>query len=505
MSETWDFVSTLCTDNIMYIILFLVLICYLYASKKPKNIPPGPRRVFPILGNIPDLIGKDVIQVFKHFREKYGDVFSVYMGGQLIVVLNGYDTIKDALVKRGKWFNDRPRNKIFTGREGETGIIFSSGEFHREQRKFVITGLQKLALNSSAIEDRINTEVEHLVAELCEKGPGPFDVKDMITASVANVIFGIVASKRFGYDDEEFLMYHKRMNENAELIGSTSVIVNCFPWLQYLPWDPFKMKKPVENAEAIKNLLISPICEEHIATFDENNMRDLVDLFIGEMKKSENEANSSYNYRQLLAVFWDLLGAGSETTATTIRWAILYLINFPNIQRRLRADIINAVGDRLPRMNDIKELPYVEAFILEILRVANVAPLGVPRAVECEDDVTFHGYTIPKNCNIIVNMQSVFNDPTLFTDPNTFRPERFINADGTVDKPVEFIPFGIGRRVCAGEIVARMELFLFISALVQRFEFHPSESGVIPPLTGELGITYKPKDYCVRILETSAG
>ena len=496
-----ELVCSFCAHNIIYIVLILTFMIYLYAMRKPQSLPPGPTVFLPVIGNIPDLMGKDVIQVFRKLREKHGDVFSVYMGNQLIIVLNGYAAIKEALVKHGKWFNGRPKNKILTGPEGETGIIFSSGEFWKEQRKFVITGLQKLALNSSAIEDRISAEVEYLIEQLAEKGPEPFDIKDMVTASVANVIFGIVASKRFKYDDENFLMYQKLVNENAELIGSVSVIVNCFPWLQYIPSDPFKMNTPVQNAEKIKSMLYAPICDDHIATFDKNNMRDLVDLFIYEMRQQEND-NSSYNYRQLLAVFGDLLGAGSETTATTIRWALLYLINYPDIQKKLRADIISTIGkNQLPRMSDLKQLPYVEAFILEVIRIANVAPLGVPHAVECDTDFSFQGYTIPKNCNLIVNLQSVFKDADLFKDPNDFKPERFLGADGTVDKPVEFIPFGIGRRICAGEMVAKMELFLFISALIQRFEIS-SSNDVMPSLRGELGITYKPLPFSICISET---
>ena len=502
--SNWDICSVFFTENLTPIVVILaILTFYMYATRKSKQIPPGPKIWLPQLGNIPNLIGKDVLKVFRTLHKQHGDVFSFYMGRQLVVVLNGYDTIKEALVKHGKWFNGRPKNKLLTGPEGETGIIMSSGEFHKEQRKFLITGLQKLALDSSAIEDRIVIEVEYLLAQLSKKVLEVFDVKDMITASVGNVIFGIVASKRFEYDDEEFLLYHERVNENAELVGSASVIVNCFPWLKYLPFDLFKMKKLVENAETVKTTLISPICDEHLATFDENNIRDLVDLFIAEMKKHENGTNSSYNYRQLLAVFWDLLGAGTETSSTTIRWAILYLINYPEIQDRLRADITNTIGnDRLPRMSDIKHLPYVEAFILETLRVASVAPLGVPHGVESDEDVTFRGYTIPEHCNIILSMQSIFKDPDLFADPETFNPDRFINSDGNVDKPSELINFGIGRRMCAGETVAKMELFLFITALVQSFEFKPSHGSAIPPLEGELGITYKPKPFQVSISKT---
>ena len=500
----WDICIAFCTENLTSTVLGIVAVfAYVYATRKSKGIPPGPTIWLPVMGNIPNLIGKDVLKVFQSLHKQHGDVFSFYMGSQLMVVLNGYGTIKEALVKHGKWFNGRPKNKTLTGPEGETGIIMSSGEFHKEQRKFLITGLQKLALNSSAIEDRIINEVEYLIDQFHQKCVDAIDVKDMITASVGNVIFGIVASKRFEYDDKDFLLYHERVNENAELVGSASVIVNCFPWMKYLPFDLFKMKKIIQNAETVKTTLISPICDEHIATFDENNIRDLVDLFIAEMKKHEAETNTSYNYRQLLAVFWDLLGAGTESSSTTIRWSILYLLHYPEIQDRLRTDITNVIGkDRLPRMSDAKHLPSVEAFILEILRIANVAILGVPHGIESDVDVTFRGYTIPEQSNIILNMQSIFKDPNLFNDPETFNPDRFIDAEGNVDKPQKLISFGIGRRMCAGEPVAKMELFLFITALIQNFDLKPAQDGVLPSLEGELGITYKPKPFQVRISKT---
>ena len=491
------------TEHILLIVTCLTILFYLLTTRKPYNIPPGPRILVPFIGNIPDLFGKDVFSVFKNFREKYGDLVSIYVGSQLIIIVNGYDTIKDALIKKGKWFNGRPKNEVLLGPDKEPGIIFASGESWKEQRKFVINSLQKLALNSSAMEDRILNEVEYFIEELGGNiGDKPFEIKNMIARGVTNVIFGIVAGKHYEYDDDDFLFFQKLVRENTALIGSISVIVNCFPWLRYLPFDPFKMKTPVANAERLKARIFSPICKEHMETFNENNIRDLVDLFIVEIKKNETNPESIFNYRQLLALFGDLVGAGSETTSTTIEWAILYLVNHPTIQEKLRDDINSVVGkDRLPRLRDMEHLPFVEAFILEVIRIASVAPLALPHALDSDTDITFQGYTMPKNCNVIINLQSVFKDPCLFKDPTEFKPERFIDTDGNVQKPVELIPFGLGRRVCAGEMVAKMELFLFISALIQNYKISPPSADAMPALVGELGATYSPKQFFIRILK----
>ena len=140
MWAVWNII----TEHILLIVTCLTILFYLLTTRKPYNIPPGPRILVPFIGNIPDLFGKDVFSVFKNFREKYGDLTSIYVGSQLIIIINGYDTIKDALVKKGKWFNGRPKNEVLLGPDKEPGIIFASGESWKEQRKFVINSLQNL-------------------------------------------------------------------------------------------------------------------------------------------------------------------------------------------------------------------------------------------------------------------------------------------------------------------------------------------------------------------------
>ncbi|KAL3887171.1 hypothetical protein ACJMK2_027121 [Sinanodonta woodiana] len=133
---------------------------------------------------------------------------------------------------------------------------------------------------------------------------------------------------------------------------------------------------------------------------------------------------------------------------------------------------------------------------MEILRVYPVAPLAVPHAVSKE--IIFKGYRIPEGTTVLVNLYSVLRDPSTFKDPDVFRPERYLDADGHLTKPEEYIPFSIGRRVCLGESVARMELFLFIASLVQKFEFLPVDGDLLPERKGIIGITYFPVPFLIR-------
>lgn len=221
-----------------------------------------------------------------------------------------------------------------------------------------------------------------------------------------------------------------------------------------------------------------------------------------EMEKDKKLGeDSDFSYKQMAQVVGDLFGAGSETTATSIRWAVLFLLNFLEVKCRLQREIDRIIpGERLPCLANKPYIPFVEAFVMETLRYGNVAPLAVPHGI-VENDVIFEGYLIPKNTSVIFNLDSILSDPSIFEDPWRFNPDRFLDESGNLLKPKEFLPFGIGRRVCLGEAVARMELFLFLTAMIKEFDFLPPEEGVVPKIKGVVGITYSPNPYRVRVVK----
>ena len=144
--------------------------------------------------------------------------------------------------------------------------------------------------------------------------------------------------------------------------------------------------------------------------------------------------------------------------------------------------------DRAICLEDKMKLTYVEATIMDILRHVDVEPLSLMRIVP--RDIEFKGYTIPNDTLIIPNIDSVLSDLKIWGDPKVFRPERFLDENGRLIKPEEWIPFLFGPRNCLGESLARMELFLFLSSMLQKFEFVTSEK-CFPTLEGQLGFSQK--------------
>jgi len=134
---------------------------------------------------------------------------------------------------------------------------------------------------------------------------------------------------------------------------------------------------------------------------------------------------------------------------------------------------------------------------MELLRVTSIVSTGNPHAVT--EDVEFHGYLIPKGTAVYSSLYSTHHDPEVWGDPENFRPERFLSKDGTrAERHESLIPFSIGKRSCLGELLARDQLFLFITSLVQRFNIVPEAGKPKPTLDPKLGqLTLEPHHFSV--------
>ncbi|CAH1252322.1 CYP2U1 [Branchiostoma lanceolatum] len=153
---------------------------------------------------------------------------------------------------------------------------------------------------------------------------------------------------------------------------------------------------------------------------------------------------------------------------------------------QVHQEIDSVLGQTPPSYAQRSLLPYTTATLAEVQRIKPIAPLSVPHAAS--RDTTLNGYNIPQETWILVNLWSVHMDPKLFPEPNQFQPERFLDQDGNFVKHEALIPFGIGHRVCLGEQLAKMELFMLFLSLMQRFTFHLPEGAPEPSMLGSSAI-----------------
>merc|ERR1719222_489769 len=176
------------------------------------------------------------------------------------------------------------------------------------------------------------------------------------------------------------------------------------------------------------------------------------------------------------------------------------MMHYPDIQTKIQAELDQVANGRtFIDLNDKVNLPYTEATIHEAWRLWPIAPFGPPRTIYKE--VQIGNYVVPKNTGIMYNTHTLHMDEKYWGDPLLFRPERLI-VDGKFEPNERLLPFGIGRRRCLGENLARMETFLFFTNLMLNFNFKPV-NGELPDLGPEAGFTNGPFPYSVHITSRS--
>jgi cytochrome P450 len=184
--------------------------------------------------------------------------------------------------------------------------------------------------------------------------------------------------------------------------------------------------------------------------------------------------------------------------AMPITWAILVLINNPQIQARLHAELAYASRSGSPGIETLERLPYFQAFASELLRLYGASPLIPRRSVEATD---IAGYRIPADSEILVNYYGLHTDPAVWPDPFAFRPERFLEGDSgaAANWTRNYMPFGKGGRNCPGKPLAEYELQIFLSRLVLNFEFSPPDHADRVPMEETIGLALCPVHSRVRL------
>ncbi|KAM4690412.1 cytochrome P450 2B19-like [Rhinophrynus dorsalis] len=179
---------------------------------------------------------------------------------------------------------------------------------------------------------------------------------------------------------------------------------------------------------------------------------------------------SEFSQENLVISVFNLFVAGTETTANTLQFCLLVMIKYPHIQDRIQKEIDTVIGPhRLPGVADRVKMPYTNAVVHEIQRFLDLVPMSLPHQVT--QDTFFRGFTIPKGTTIFPILGSVLSDPNHWETPDEFNPGHFLNEKGEFCTRLAFIPFSAGKRICPGEGLARMEIFLFLIAVLQKFTF----------------------------------
>ncbi|XP_061601327.1 steroid 17-alpha-hydroxylase/17,20 lyase [Cololabis saira] len=471
-------------------------------SQEPPNLPS-----FPLIGSLLSLRSPHPPHLlFKELQKKYGQTYSLMMGSHRVVIVNQHVHAKEVLLKRGKVFAGRPRTvttDVLTrnGKDIAFGNYSPTWRFHR---KIVHGALCMFGEGSASIERIICVEAQSLCSVLSEAaGAGvALDLSPELTRAVTNVICSLCFNSCYCRGDPEFEAMLSYSQGIVDTVAKDS-LVDIFPWLQIFPNADLHLLK---HCVAIRDKLLQKKYDEHKADYSDHVQRDLLDALLRAKRSAENNNTAEIGGESvglsddhLLMTVGDIFGAGVETTTTVLKWAVTYLIHHPEIQSRIQDELdVNIGVDRSPQLSDRGGLPYLEATIREVLRIRPVSPLLIPHVAL--SDTSIGDFTVRKGTRVIINLWALHHDEKEWDNPDVFDPGRFLNSKGTgLSIPSSsYLPFGVGIRVCLGEALAKMELFLFLSWILQRFTLSVPPNHSLPSLEGKFGVVLQPVKYTVK-------
>ncbi|XP_071961580.1 steroid 17-alpha-hydroxylase/17,20 lyase-like [Antedon mediterranea] len=487
-----------CTSTMSLVVVLIVLLfTWMYFNiRRPSGMPPGPTP-YPIIGNVPILLEKKKLwNTFKDMTFKYGPIFSVKFGWYWGVVINNHDLTQEALLTKFNEFSGRHPSYTFDlSSDHGKDIVFAqptpTWKFHRKLahlaiRKFCTDGLESLV-------EKVIPKVGDV---LSEKAGTPFDPKEVIKLAVYNIIASMCFGHEYNFKDPQLHKLMKVIDEINDAIGNCSIL-DFIPAARFLPSTSMNLGLFRKLTLEYFAIILTEV-NQHLRTYSPDEpANDVIELLL-KTQKDELETDSSASKLtdvHIKHIVSDLFFAGTDTSTASLLWAVACMMDNPDVQEKIKKELDDVIGDRPPRLSDRGKLPYTEAVIMEIMRYGTASPLGLPhRAIE---DSTIGNYNVPVGTIVFINHWALHNDSKYWVSPEKFKPERFLDSTRTIKQRLpSFLPFSTGRRGCVGEALAKAEIFLIFSWLIQNYKFEkaPGETGNVA-ITGTCQLTHFPRPY----------
>ncbi|CAK8539671.1 unnamed protein product [Lathyrus sativus] len=458
------FFLTLISSIFLIIIITLKLFFHTTTSRF-KNLPPGPP-FLPILGNLHQL-KKPLHLTFQTLSQKHGQIFSLWFGSRLVVVVSSLKAAQECFTKHDIVLANRPHflTGKYIGYNNTTVAQSPYGDHWRNLRRIITTEVLSSHRLNSFLEIR-RDEIMRLIqklAQVCYNGFSEVELKPMFSEMNFNTIMRMVSGKRYYGDDcdvsdvEEARLFREMIKEIVMLAGAN----NVGDFLGFLRWFDFDgLEKRLKRISKRTDSFLQGLIDEH--RFGKRNANTMIDHLL-KQQESQPEYYTDEIIKGLIVV---MLLAGTDTSSVTLEWAMSNLLNNPKILKKARDELDSHMEqDQLVDEHDISKLPYLQSIVYETLRLHPAAPLLVPHL--SSEDFTIEEYNIPQNTILLVNAWDIHRDPNLWTDPTCFKPERF-EKEGETNK---LLSFGIGRRACPGTNLAQRTVSLSLGLLIQCFEW----------------------------------
>ncbi|KAI3773724.1 hypothetical protein L1987_48254 [Smallanthus sonchifolius] len=456
----------------LYTSLLFLLASYLFTShfrRKSANLPPTIFPSLPIIGHL-YLLKPPIYRTLAKISAKYGPILHLQLGFRRVLIISSPSAAEECFTKNDVVFANRP--KMLFGKiigVNYTSLVWSPyGDNWRNLRR--IASVEVLSIHRLNEFHDIRVDENRLIIRKLVSGTSPVTVRSLFYELTLNVMMRMISGKRYyGGDDreteEEGKLFREILDETFILAGAS----NVGDYLPILSWLGLKgLEKKLIALQEKRDVFFQGLIEQvrkSKGTEVGNRRKTMIELLLS-LQESEPEYYTDAMIRSLVLV---LLSAGTDTSAGTMEWVMSVLLNHPHILKKAQAEIDQVIGhNRLVDESDIVNLPYLRCIINETLRMYPAGPLLVPH--ESSEDCVIGGYNIPRGTMLIVNQWAIHHDPKVWTDPETFKPERFEGLEGTRDG-FKLLPFGSGRRSCPGEGLAVRMLGMTLGSIIQCFDW----------------------------------
>ncbi|XP_065748333.1 LOW QUALITY PROTEIN: cytochrome P450 2W1 [Phocoena phocoena] len=463
---SWGLATAVLTALLLLGLWELLRTCTHTPSPAPRW-PPRPRPL-PLVRNLHLLCVAQQDESLMELAEQYRPVFAVHLGRQKTTVLTGYEAVREALVGTGQELAGRPPIAIFQLIQGGRGVFSSSGERWRAARQLTMRTLRGLGVGRAPVADKVLQELRCLTAQLDSYGGRPFPLA-LLGWAPSSITFMLLFGQRFDYRDPVFVSLLGLIDRVMVLLGTPGLqLFNIYPWLGAL----LQLHRPVlRKVEAVRAILRNLLEARRPPAPGRGPVQSYLDALI--QQGQGKDPKGLFAEVNVVACALDMVMAGTETTSATLQWAALLMGKHPSVQGRVQEELDRVLGPGRPpppRLEDQRSLPYTNTMLHEVQRFITLLP-HVPRCTA--SDTQLDGHLLPKGTPVVPLLSSVLLDKTQWETPRRFNPGHFLDADGRFVKRAAFLPFSAGCRVCVRESLARSELFLLFSGLLQRYRLLP--------------------------------
>ncbi|KAF8987615.1 cytochrome P450 [Cyathus striatus] len=446
-----------------YVVLALAGICAFWLRQRKIRLryPPGPP-ADSILGHLRVMPSTNQEEVFREWSREYGDVLYLHIPGRSFLVLNSLKAATELLKKRSGIYSDRMRLILYEimGWTPTLSLLLYGKQFQKHRRILKEYFQQKQCLSYHPLQTQ---HARRLLENLLDTPDNWSNhLQKFSTALTVRVAYG----KDIIADDDPYIDISARGIESLVGCGSPgSTPVDFMPFLKYLPsWFPgtyyaFKARDFHPSVRKVHDYPFEVV---------ENQLKDGT-AQPSFLQQHLNELHGDYRDQghidDLKGIACSIFAGGAESTYSALSHFILEMIMFPEVQKKAQQEIDQVVGkNRLPELSDRSSLPYVEAVMREVLRWNTVAPSGMPHR-SIEDDI-YNGMFIPKGTVVIYNAYAILRDESIYSDPDSFNPDRYLPKPEGNGEPYPIGQFGFGRRLCPGLYFAEASLWIVMASIL---------------------------------------